>query len=73
VSEDRLCGLVVRVLRLQIKRSGFDCRRYHTFLEVVGLEQGPLSLISTIEGLLGRNSSGSGLEIREYGHGDLLH
>jgi hypothetical protein len=35
--------------------------------EVVGLERGPLSLVSTIEELLGRQSSGSGLEIREYG------
>jgi hypothetical protein len=35
----------------------------------VGLERGPLSLVSTIEGLLGRKSSGSGLENREYGCG----
>jgi hypothetical protein len=28
--------------------------------------------VSTIEELLGRNSSGSGLENREYGHGDPL-
>jgi hypothetical protein len=35
--------------------------------EVVVLERGPLCLASTIEELLGRNSSGSGLEIREYG------
>jgi hypothetical protein len=33
----------------------------------VGLERGPLSLVSTIEELLGRKSSGSGLEILEYG------
>jgi hypothetical protein len=33
----------------------------------VGLERGPLSLVSTIEELLGRNSSGSSLENREYG------
>jgi hypothetical protein len=32
----------------------------------VGLERGPLSLVSATEELLGRNSSGSGLEIREY-------
>jgi hypothetical protein len=38
----------------------------------VGLEQGPLSLVSTIEELLGWNSSSSGLEIREYALGDLL-
>jgi hypothetical protein len=33
----------------------------------VGLERGPLSLVSTIEELLERNISGSGLESREYG------
>jgi hypothetical protein len=33
----------------------------------VGLERGPLSLVSTIEELLERKSSGSGLENREYG------
>jgi hypothetical protein len=33
----------------------------------VGLERGPLSLVSTTEELLRRKSSGSGLEIREYG------
>jgi hypothetical protein len=38
----------------------------------VGVERGPLTLVSTIEQLLGRNSSGSGLETREYGRGDLL-
>jgi hypothetical protein len=38
----------------------------------VGLEQAPLSLTSRTEELLGRNSSGSGLEIREYGRRDLL-
>jgi hypothetical protein len=42
-------------------------RRYQIFWEVVGLQRGPLSLVSTIEDLLGRKSSGSGLEIREYG------
>jgi hypothetical protein len=39
------------------------------FWEVVGLERGPLSLVSTIEELLGR-SCGCGLENREYGHRD---
>jgi hypothetical protein len=33
----------------------------------VGLERGPLSLVSTTEELLGRKSSRSGLESREYG------
>jgi hypothetical protein len=38
----------------------------------VGLKRGPLSLVSIIEELLGRNSSGSGLESREYGRRDVL-
>jgi hypothetical protein len=33
----------------------------------VGLERGPLGLVSTIEELLGRKSSGSGLEVHDYG------
>jgi hypothetical protein len=33
----------------------------------VDLERGPLSLVGRIEELLGRNNSGSGLEILEYG------
>jgi hypothetical protein len=36
----------------------------------VGLERVALSLVSTIEERFGRNSSGSGLENREYGRGD---
>jgi hypothetical protein len=51
---------------LQIQRSRFDFRRYQIFWEVVGLERGPLSLLNTIEELLGRNSSSSGLENRDY-------
>jgi hypothetical protein len=37
----------------------------------VGLVRDPFSLVSTIEELLGRKRSGSSLEIREYGRGDL--
>jgi hypothetical protein len=55
---------------LQIQRPRFDSRRYQIFWEVVGLERSPLSLVSTIEELHGRNSSCSGLEIREYGRRD---
>jgi hypothetical protein len=33
---------------LQIQRSGFDSRRYQIFCEVVGLERGPLSLMSKL-------------------------
>jgi hypothetical protein len=36
----------------------------------VGQERGPLSLMSTTDELLGSNSSGSGLESREYGRRD---
>jgi hypothetical protein len=53
--------------RLQIQMFWFDSRRYQVFWEVVGLERGPLSLMSTIEELLG---SGSGLENRDYGRRD---
>jgi hypothetical protein len=41
-------------------------------LEAVGLERGPLSLVRTTEELLGRNSSGSGQENREYDRGEPL-
>jgi hypothetical protein len=58
---------------LQIQRSGLDSRRYQIFWEVVGLEQGPLSLVSITEELLEWKRSGSSLENREYGHGDPLH
>jgi hypothetical protein len=33
----------------------------------MGLERGPVSLVSKIEELLDRKSRGSGLEIRDYG------
>jgi hypothetical protein len=33
---------------LQIQRSEFDSRRYQIFWEVVGVERGPLSVVSTI-------------------------
>jgi hypothetical protein len=55
---------------LQIQRSGFDSRRYHILWEVVGLERGPLSLVSTTEELFWGNSSGSNLENGEYGRRD---
>jgi hypothetical protein len=47
--------------------------RYQIFWEVVGLERGPLSLVTTIEELLGRKSSGFGLKNLEYGLGDPSH
>jgi hypothetical protein len=65
---DRLCGLVV-MQRSWVRFPGTT----RFFREVVGLERGPLSLVSTTEELLGRKSSGSCLENRDYGHGDPLH
>jgi hypothetical protein len=62
---DRLCGLVVRVPGYRSGAPGFDSQHYKK--KVVGPERRPLSLVSTTEELLGRNSSGSGLESREYG------
>jgi hypothetical protein len=61
---DRLC---CQISWLQIQRSGFYFRRYQIFWGVVGLERSPLSLVSIIEELLGRKSSGSGLENKNYG------
>jgi hypothetical protein len=55
---------------LQIERSVFDSRCYQIFWKVVSLEWGSLSLVSTTEELLGRKSSGSGLESREYSRKD---
>jgi hypothetical protein len=50
---DRLCGMVVRVLGYRYGGTGsiFGTTRK----KVVGLERGPLSLVSTIEELLDRN------------------
>jgi hypothetical protein len=66
------CGLVVRVLGYRSRGTGFDSWHYQIFWEVVGLEWGPLSLVSTIEELLGRNSSRSIIDKLEYGCGDPL-
>jgi hypothetical protein len=66
------CCPVVRVPSYRSRGTGFDSRCYQIFWEVVSLERGPLSLVSTIEELLERHSSGSGLERREYGLGDPL-
>jgi len=49
---DRLCGLVVIVSGYRYRGPGFDPRRYQIFWAVVGLEQGPLSLVRSIEELL---------------------
>jgi hypothetical protein len=50
---DRLCGLVVRVLDYKCRGPGFDSLALPK-KKVVGLERGPLSLVSTTEELLDR-------------------
>jgi hypothetical protein len=55
---------------LQIQRSVFDSLRYQIFWEVVGLERGPLNLVSTTEELFRKKNSGSGLENLDYGRKD---
>jgi hypothetical protein len=55
---------------LQMQRSGFDSRRHQFFCELVGLERGPLSLVSTTEEIHERKRSGSSLENQEYSHKD---
>jgi hypothetical protein len=66
-TSDRLCGLVILVPGYRSRSPGSIPGA------VVGLERGPLILVSTIEELLGRKSSGCGLETREYGHRDPSH
>jgi hypothetical protein len=70
--DDRLCGLVVRVPGYRSRGPGFNSSSYQIFWEVVSLERGRLSLVSTSEEPLWRSSSGSGLENREYGREDPL-
>jgi hypothetical protein len=68
---DRLCDPVVRVpgYRSQV---WVRFPALPDFREVVCLERGALSPVSTIEELLERKSSGSGLDSREHGRGDPL-
>jgi hypothetical protein len=56
---------VVRVPSYRSGGPGFDSRALQE-RKVLG---GPLSIVSTTEELLGRNSSGSALESREYSLG----
>jgi hypothetical protein len=62
---DRLCGLVVRVPGYRFGGPGSIPGT--TRKKVLGLERGPLSLLSTTEELLERKNSGFCLENREYG------
>jgi hypothetical protein len=64
VACDRLCGLVVRVLGYRFGGPGYDSQALQDFptqkkkkkkgKQVVGLERGSLSLVSTTEELLDR-------------------
>jgi hypothetical protein len=67
---DRLSGLVVTVLGY--RSGGTGSIPGTTRKKVVGLERGPLSLLSTTEELLERKSSGHCLENREYCRRDPL-
>jgi hypothetical protein len=59
--------------RFTTLQASIACHRDSSTFDILGyLKRGPLSLVSTIEELLGRNSSGSDLENREYGRGDPL-
>jgi hypothetical protein len=51
IISDRLCGLVVRVSGYRYRGPGFDSRRYQIFCVVVGLERGPLSLVSLVSSI----------------------
>jgi len=48
---DRLCGLVVRVSGYRYRGPGFDPRSYQIFWVLVGLERGPLSLVSLVRSI----------------------
>jgi hypothetical protein len=59
-----------RVEECSVAPLQFDSLRYQIFCEAVGLKRDALNLVSTSEELLGRKSSCSGLEIREYDRGN---
>jgi hypothetical protein len=67
---DRLCGLVARVLGYRFEGPGFNSRHYQK-KKVMGLERGPLRLVSTTEELLDRKVAAPVLENPEYGRRDL--
>jgi hypothetical protein len=67
--KDRLCAVMAWVTGYRSRGPGYDSRRYHIIWDIVGQERAALSFVSTTEEVFGRNSSGSGLEIREYGLG----
>jgi hypothetical protein len=54
----------MRVPGYKSRGPGFDSQRYQIFREVVGLEQGLLSLVMIIEELF-QGNTGSGLENKD--------
>jgi hypothetical protein len=67
-SPSLVCGLVLLVVPGYRPRGPGSIPGATRFFRItVGLERGPLSLVSTIEELLRRKSSGSGLENLDYG------
>jgi len=51
IFSDCLCGLVLRVSGYRYRDPGFDPRPYQIFWVVVGLERGPLSLVSLVSSM----------------------
>jgi hypothetical protein len=68
----RLCDLGVRVPRYRARGPGLIPVATRFFLDVVCLERGLLGLVSTIEEIFARKSSGCGLEIEITAIGDPL-
>jgi hypothetical protein len=60
-----LCGLVVRVPDYRSKGPGSIPQRYQIFWKALCLERGPLSLVSTMEELLERESNFSRLTTQQ--------
>jgi hypothetical protein len=62
---------VVRVPGYRSRGTGSIPQRYQISCEIMGPERDPLSLVSTIEELLGRKIGGSGLENLDYDRSEL--
>jgi hypothetical protein len=54
ISNNRLCGLVVRVLGRKPRGPGFDSRLYQILWLAAGVERGPFNFVKINEELLER-------------------
>jgi hypothetical protein len=72
ITDDRLCGLVVRVPSYRSRGPGLDSRRYQILWKVVDLERGPLSLVRIIEEIFERTVAAAVSKTEINGHGDSL-